>query len=60
MNLLFTKQKVNKKKLFLVFGVTDVKQYANLIKTLCFLLNSYKPRETVAVSHEAQGNVQVQ
>ncbi|XP_024975719.1 protein N-terminal and lysine N-methyltransferase EFM7 isoform X1 [Cynara cardunculus var. scolymus] len=24
-----------------------VKQYANLIKTLCFLLNSYKPRETV-------------
>lgn len=25
-----------------------VKQYANLIKTLCFLLNSYKPRETAA------------
>ncbi|GKA93150.1 ty3-gypsy retrotransposon protein [Tanacetum coccineum] len=26
----------------------DVKQYANLIKTLCFLLKSYKPRETCA------------
>ncbi|KAJ9543098.1 hypothetical protein OSB04_022805 [Centaurea solstitialis] len=25
-----------------------VKQYENLIKTLCFLLNSYKPRETAA------------
>ncbi|CAI9287377.1 unnamed protein product [Lactuca saligna] len=35
-----------------------VKQYANLIKTLCFLLNSYKPRETVAVSHEAKGVAQ--
>nr|KAJ0203444.1 hypothetical protein LSAT_V11C500283120 [Lactuca sativa] len=35
--------------------IANVKQYANLIKTLCFLLNSYKPRETVAVSHEAQG-----
>ncbi|KAL4587159.1 hypothetical protein LXL04_000025 [Taraxacum kok-saghyz] len=32
-----------------------VKQYANLIKTLCFLLNSYKPRETIALPHEAQG-----
>lgn len=28
--------------------ITDVKQYPNLIKTLCFLLNSYKARETAS------------
>ncbi|XP_076943674.1 uncharacterized protein LOC143613995 [Bidens hawaiensis] len=32
-----------------------VKQYPNLIKTLCFLLNSYKPRETVTTLQAQDG-----
>lgn len=31
-----------------------VKQYSNLIKTLCFLLNSYKPREALTAPQETQ------
>ncbi|KAI7733158.1 LOW QUALITY PROTEIN: hypothetical protein M8C21_022154 [Ambrosia artemisiifolia] len=34
--------------------IANVKQYPNLIKTLCFLLNSYKTRETTTTP-QAQG-----
>ncbi|GJZ65135.1 methyltransferase-like protein 23 isoform X1 [Tanacetum coccineum] len=36
-----------------------VKQYANLIKTLCFLLKSYKPRETCADSDSSEEDLLV-
>lgn len=36
--------------------IADVKQYPNLIKTLCFLLNSYKPKDEKVVDGSSQRN----
>lgn len=36
--------------------LVDVKQYANLIQTISFLLKSYKPRDREAVSQVTEDN----